>query len=76
MAFIEPSPLIFFPCCCCFWLPLAIFWVWMLVDCLVNEPSEGNDKIVWVLVIVFTGWIGALIYLLARRPTRKAKFGR
>ena len=54
---------------------LAILWIWMLVDCLMNEPSEGNDKVIWVLVIIFAGWIGALIYLLARRPQRKAKYG-
>ncbi len=52
------------------------FWVWMLVDCIQNEPSEGNDKIVWVVVIALTGWIGALIYFFARRPTRIAQLGR
>ena len=51
-------------------------WIWMLVDCASNEPSEGNDKIVWILIIVFTHWIGALIYLLARRPTRIERYGR
>lgn len=67
----------FFPCCFCFFVPLlTIFWIWMLVDCLMNEPSEGNDKVIWVLVIVFTHALGALIYLLARRPQRKAKYGR
>ena len=50
-------------------------WVWMLVDCAVHEPSEGNDKIVWILVIALTNWIGALIYLIVRRPKRKALFG-
>ena len=52
------------------------FWIWMLVDCATNEPSEGNDKVIWILVIVLTGWIGALIYLLARRPQRISKFGK
>ena len=52
------------------------FWIWMLIDCATNEPSEGNDKVVWILVIVLTGWIGALIYLLARRPNRKALLGK
>ena len=42
----------------------------MLVDCLKNEPSEGNDKIVWLLVIVFTKFIGAAIYYFVRRPAR------
>ena len=45
-------------------------WIWMLVDCIKNEPSEGNDKLIWILVIVLVGWIGALVYLLIRRPQR------
>ncbi len=53
----------------------TILWIWMLIDCAMNEPSEGNDKIVWILVILFTHWIGALIYLLARRPRRKEIVG-
>ena len=28
------------------------FWIWMLVDALMNEPTS-NEKILWVLVIVF-----------------------
>jgi hypothetical protein len=51
-------------------------WIWMIVDCAMNEPSEGNDKVVWILVIVLTHWIGALIYLLARRPQRRAQYGK
>ena len=54
----------------------TVLWVWMLVDCATKEPSEGNDKIVWILVIVFTHFIGALIYLLARRPKRIQLYGR
>ena len=54
----------------------TILWIWMIVDCATNEPSEGNDKIVWILVIVFTHWIGALIYLIVRRPERKRLYGR
>jgi hypothetical protein len=51
-------------------------WIWMLVDCLTNEPSEGNDKVIWVLVIVLTSIVGALIYLVVRRPQRIQQFGR
>ena len=57
-------------------LGIFAFWLWMLVDCIKNEPSEGNDKIIWVLVIVLLHGLGALIYLLARRPTRIQMFGR
>ncbi|MBT3378129.1 MAG: hypothetical protein HN742_33635 [Lentisphaerae bacterium] len=53
----------------------GVLWVWMLIDCAVNEPSEGNDKIVWVLIIVLTGPPGALVYLFVRRPTRLDRQG-
>jgi hypothetical protein len=43
------------------------FWVWMLVDCVQREfpPQDQNTKIVWILVIVLAGWLGALIYFFA-----------
>lgn len=69
------------------WLPVSLFfgllsvcvlafWIWMLVEVLTRETDEGNSRLIWVLVIVFTHWIGALIYLLARRPERIRKVGR
>jgi len=51
----------------------SVFWVWMIIDCATNEPAEGNDKLVWILIIVFTQRIGALIYYLVRRPQRIAR---
>ncbi|HBR92698.1 MAG TPA: hypothetical protein DEA90_00860 [Opitutae bacterium] len=54
-----------------FGLCALAFWLWMLVDCLKNEDSKGNDKILWTLVIILTNWIGALIYFFVRRPERK-----
>lgn len=53
----------------------TIFWIWMLIDCAMNESNQGNDKIIWILIILFTHLIGALIYCLVRRPKRKIEFG-
>ena len=50
----------------------TVFWVLALVDAATNEPSQGNDKIVWVLIIIFTNIIGAFLYLAVRRPRRLA----
>ena len=63
--------LIMLPVC----LAAFAFWVWMLVDCAMKEPSQGNDKIVWVLVILFTHFIGAALYFFIRRPKRIAQGG-
>ena len=51
-------------------------WIWVLIDCLTNEPAIGNDKLVWALVIVFTGGIGAIIYYFVRSPERIQQFGK
>jgi heme/copper-type cytochrome/quinol oxidase subunit 2 len=48
----------------------SIFWVWMLVDCATKESDQGNTKIIWLLIIIFTHLIGALIYFFVRRPER------
>jgi Phospholipase_D-nuclease N-terminal len=48
----------------------AIFWIWILIDCLTKEPADTNDKVAWVLVILSAPLIGALIYYFVRRPER------
>ena len=50
------------------------FWIWMLIDCITKEPSEGNDKLIWILVIVFTNFVGAPLYYFVRRPERIQNF--
>ena len=58
-------------------LGLAAFWLWALIDCVQNEPTTGNDKLVWILVIVLVPWpFGALIYYFFRRPDRISVYGR
>jgi hypothetical protein len=47
----------------------SIFWLWMLIDALVNEPTT-NDKMLWFLVIFFLHIIGAIIYFVVRRSGR------
>jgi hypothetical protein len=45
----------------------TVFWIWMIVDCVVSPQLTGTDKIVWLLVIIFLHIIGALIYYLVGR---------
>jgi hypothetical protein len=77
----NPDALALLPCLMlvCFGifaLIMLAFWIWVIVDVVKNEPSEGNDKIVWLLVVILLSWVGALIYLLARRPKRVRELGR
>ncbi len=43
------------------------FWIWALIDCIKNTRLSDTEKVVWVLVIIFLHFLGALIYLLAGR---------
>ncbi len=47
-----------------------VIWIWALVDAIQNTALDGTLRLVWVLVIVFTGIIGAAIYLLIGRSGR------
>lgn len=47
------------------------FWIWALVDAIrVPDDSlyKSGTKLVWVLVIVLVGFIGAIIYVAVGRP--------
>ena len=53
----------------------TLFWVWMLVDCARHESNQGNDKLVWILIILCTHFLGAVAYFFARRPQRLRELG-
>jgi len=56
-------------------LACSAFWIWMIIDCATKESSEGNDKLMWILIIVLAGIPGAIIYYFVRRSPRIAKLG-
>ncbi len=52
-----------------------LFWVAMLAECAIFETND-NQRLVWVVIIIFTGILGAFLYTLARRPIRLEETGR
>lgn len=40
-------------------IALTIFWVMMLIDCI---RRDFKDKVVWVLLFLFFGYLGAILY--------------
>jgi hypothetical protein len=56
-------------------LVALVVWIWALVDC-VQVPDDSmyqsGNKLIWVLIIVFLSWIGAILYFLIGRPQRGA----
>ena len=58
-----------------FLAPLALlafaFWIWMLVHAISNNGLTDIEKLIWVIVMLFTHFIGALIYFFVGRPKRR-----
>jgi len=47
---------------------LFVFWISMLIDAIKHSPDKM--KIVWVIVIIFTHLIGAIIYYFVEKRQR------
>lgn len=45
-----------------FFIFLFVFWIWMLVDCLKRKFKGDNDKLLWALLLIIGGLIGAILY--------------
>jgi hypothetical protein len=50
-----------------FGIALFAFWIWMLVHALTNRNLSDTEKLIWVLVLLFTHFIGAIIYFAVGR---------
>jgi len=46
-------------------IPLLL-WIIALVDCLKSE-FKGNDKVIWVIVILFFPVVGPILYFIIGR---------
>ncbi len=42
-------------------------WLWALINAIQNPALDSTMRLIWVLVIVFTGIVGAIIYLIIGR---------
>lgn len=63
----------------------TIIWILMLVDCAKRDFPKENDKLLWILIIVLAGAVGAIVYyfvvkrkkmvsnLKTKRPRRTKK---
>ena len=60
---------------CAIGLAVLAFWIWMLIHAITNKGLTDTERIVWVLVIIFVHFIGALIYFFAGRPKGAGSLG-
>ncbi|MBI2044972.1 PLDc N-terminal domain-containing protein [Candidatus Pacearchaeota archaeon] len=41
---------------------LFVFWLMMLIDSITRKFKDSSDKVIWVIINIFLGILGALIY--------------
>jgi hypothetical protein len=46
----------------------TIFWIVEIIDAIRRDFAEPSEKIIWLVVIVLTHFLGALIYYFAGKP--------
>jgi len=56
-----------------FWQATLLISIVLLIYCLIDVLKSffnGNDKIIWVLVILFLPFVGSLLYLFIGRKQK------
>ena len=49
----------------------TIFWLWLLVDCIQRKLKSDNEKIVWVIILILLGLLGAILYYFVVKVNKK-----
>ena len=56
-------------------LLLIAIWAYALFDCLKSEFEGSNQKLIWIILIVFVPFLGPLMYLgLSKKGKVKRRF--
>ncbi|NDK56853.1 PLD nuclease N-terminal domain-containing protein [Pontibacter fetidus] len=42
-------------------------WLWAIIDLLLGNFSENTTKLIWLVVVAFIPFLGAILYLLIGR---------
>ncbi len=54
---------------------LAIFalWIWAIIDVIRSDFKDSTTKIIWIALLIFLPFLGAVIYPFVGRSTKKDK---
>ena len=39
-----------------------VFWILMLIDCIKRDFRDSNEKVIWVLLMIFLQVLAAILY--------------
>ena len=48
---------------------IFVFWISMIIDCVKRKFKDDSSKILWILILIFLGILGAIIYyFVVKKP--------
>lgn len=50
---------------------LCIVWIWAIVDVIKSDFKDSAVKFVWIAVLIFIPFVGAVIYPFVGKSTKK-----
>ncbi|HRF57762.1 MAG TPA: PLD nuclease N-terminal domain-containing protein [Campylobacterales bacterium] len=50
---------------------LCIVWIWAIVDVIKSDFKDATVKFVWIAVLIFIPFVGAIIYPFVGKSTKK-----
>lgn len=53
-------------------LALFVLWIWAIVDVIKSDFKDQTTKIIWIALLIFLPFLGAVIYPFIGKSTKKA----
>jgi hypothetical protein len=54
-------------------LVMFVLWLWAVVDIVRGNFTDPNQKIVWILIVIFIPFLGPILYFALGRSGRAQK---
>lgn len=52
-------------------LALFVLWIWAIIDVIRSDFKDSTTKIIWIALLIFLPFLGAVIYPFVGKSTKK-----
>lgn len=52
-------------------LAVFVLWIWAIIDVIRSDFKDQTTKIIWIALLIFLPFLGAIIYPFVGKSTKK-----
>jgi len=52
-------------------LAIFVLWIWAIIDVIRSDFKDQTTKIIWIALLIFLPFLGAVIYPFVGKSTKK-----